>query len=100
MRRALLWLLVALIASAGCGEGGEETPGGGAQGASGVAGLTAEEFLPKLLPEKTEALQEVVSTVPECGNVKVKPAFVLLVSDAASSASPETPLVDLVEAEC
>jgi hypothetical protein len=104
MRRASLCLLVALTASAGCGGGDEQTPEGGAQGASGPAGgasgLTAQEFLPKLLPDKTEALQAVVATVPECGDVEVKPPFVLLVSDAASSAAPETPLVDLVKAEC
>lgn len=88
----------------GCG-GEDDDPGGtGAQGATGPAGgaseVTAEEFLPKLLPEKESAIEAVVATEPACEGLEAEPALVLVVSDAASKADPETPLVELVVAEC
>ena len=107
MRRASLNSALALLAAAaaGCGGGdGEMAPsedrGREASEAPAAAGLTAGEFLPKLLPEKTAALEAVVPTVPDCRGVKVEPSFVLLVSDAAAGAEPDTPLSELVEAEC
>jgi hypothetical protein len=32
--------------------------------------------------------------------VKVEPSLILVISDAASKTDPETPLTELVEAEC
>ena len=92
--------------SAGCGGDDEAADSGatGAQGASGVEGssadITAEEFLVKLLPEKELAVEAVVATEPECEGVKVEPSLVLVISDAASKADPDTPLTELVVEEC
>jgi len=95
------------LALAGCG-GGDDQPleagATGAQGASGAEGatqdLTAEEFLAKLLPEKELAVEGVVASEPACEGVEVEPSLILVISDAASDADPETPLTELVEAEC
>ena len=72
------------------------------QGASGAesSDITAEEFLVKLLPEKELAIEGVVASEPACEGLKVEPALVLVISDAASQASPDTPLTDLVVEEC
>lgn len=76
----------------------------GTQGATGVEGsaedITAEEFLAKLLPEKELAVEGVVASEPSCEGVKVEPSLILVISDAAANADPETPLAELVEAEC
>ena len=94
------------LAIAGCGGDDEPADSGatGAQGASGAESastdITSEEFLAKLLPEKQVAIEAVVATEPECEGVKVEPSFVLVVSDAASNAEPDTPLTGLVTAEC
>ena len=73
----------------------------GAQGASGVEStstdITAEEFLAKLLPEKEIAVEAVIATEPECEGVKVEPSLVLVISDDASKADPDTPLTELVD---
>ncbi len=62
--------------------------------------ITAEEFLAKLLPEKELAVEGVVASEPACEGVKVEPALVLVLSDAAPKADPDTPLTELVEEEC
>ena len=62
--------------------------------------ITAEEFLAKLLPEKELAVEGVVASEPACEGVKVEPALILVISDAAAQSRPETPLTELVEAEC
>ncbi len=67
---------------------------------SASADITAEEFLVKLLPEKQVAIEAVVATEPECEGLKVEPSLVLVVSDAASDADPNTPLTELVTEEC
>ena len=54
----------------------------------------------KLLPEKEVAVEAVIATEPECEGVKVEPSLVLVISDAASKADPDTPLSELVVAEC
>jgi hypothetical protein len=98
--------VAAVLALSGCG--GDDEPadsgGTGAQGASGAesagADITAEEFLVKLLPEKEVAVEAVIATEPECEGVKVEPSLVLVISDAASNADPETPLTELVTEEC
>jgi len=103
-----VWAAVAALAFAGCGgDDGDEPaePGAtGAQGASGAEGessdVTAEEFLAKLLPEKELAVEGVVASEPACEGVKVEPSLVLVLSDAASNADPDTPLTELVTAEC
>jgi hypothetical protein len=95
------------LAFAGCGGDDDEPANAGATGAQGTSGaesvsadITSEEFLAKLLPEKQIAIEGVVATAAECEGVKVEPSFVLVVSDAASSAEPDTPLTELVTAEC
>jgi len=99
--------VVAALTFGGCGDDEDEpaqSGGTGAQGASGAegasSGITAEEFLAKLLPEKELAVEGVVASVPGCEGVKVQPSFILVLSDAATQAEPETPLTELVEAEC
>jgi hypothetical protein len=98
--------VAAVLAVGGCGGDDESADSGGtsAQGASGAesagADITAEEFLVKLLPEKEVAVEAVIATEPECEGVKVEPSLVLVISDAASNADPETPLTELVVAEC
>jgi len=103
------WLCTFLVALAlgGCAGDDESSPSSGAtgaQGASGVEGeaqdVTAEEFLSKLLPEKQLAVEGVVASEPACEGVKVEPALILVISDAASKADPDAPLTELVEAEC
>jgi hypothetical protein len=102
--RLCMVAVASLLAFGGCGGDDEEPASGatGAQGASGVEGtdVTAEEFLVKLLPEKELAIEGVVATEPECEGLKVAPSLVLVISDAASKADPQTPLTDLVVEEC
>jgi hypothetical protein len=98
--------VAAVLALSGCGGDDEPADSGatGAQGASGAetagADITAEEFLMKILPEKEVAVEAVIATEPECEGVKVEPSLVLVISDAASKADPETPLAELVTEEC
>ncbi len=105
-RRTRLGILVVGVAltASGCGGDDAETADSGVSGAQGPVGaesdITAEEFLQKLLPEKQVAIEAVIATEPECEGVKAEPAFVLVVSDAASEAEPRTPLTELVVAEC
>ena len=93
-----------VLALGGCGGDDEDADAGatGAQGASGAesSDITAEEFLVKLLPEKELAIEGVVASEPACEGLKVEPALVLVLSDAASQAAPETPLTNLVLEEC
>lgn len=98
-------LAIAAIALAGCGGDDDVAADSGATGAQGASGaqsndITAEEFLVKLLPEKELAIEGVVASEPVCEGLKVEPALVLVVSDAASQAAPDTPLSDLVVEEC
>ena len=99
-------LVAVAIALAGCGGDDEPARSGatGAQGASGAEGasadLTAKEFLAKLLPEKQLAIEAVVASEPECEGVKAEPSLVLVISDAASEADPDTSLTELVTEEC
>jgi hypothetical protein len=97
----------AAIAVGGCGSDDDEPADSGATGAQGASGaessstdITAEEFLVKLLPEKQIAIEAVVATEPECEGLKVEASLVLVVSDAASNANPDTPLTELVTEEC
>lgn len=102
-KRALAALAIA-FALAGCGGDDEPSETSGATGAQGPTGaatdITADEFLLKLLPEKEIAIEAVVATEATCEGVKVQPAFVLVISDAASQADPDAPLAEIVEAEC
>ena len=100
-------LAAAAIAIGGCGGDDDEPADSGATGAQGASGaesasadITADEFLVKLLPEKQVAIEAVVATEPECEGLKVEPSLVLVVSDAASDAAPDTPLTELVTEEC
>ncbi len=99
-------LAATALAFGSCGEDDEAADSGatGAQGATGAvdgaADITAAEFLPKVLPEKQVAIEAVVATEPECEGVKAVPSLVLVISEAASKADPETPLTDLVLEEC
>ena len=98
-------VVVGLLAFSGCGGDDDEPAESGATGAQGASGaestdVTAEEFLVKLLPEKELAIEGVVATEPDCEGLKVEPALVLVISDAASKAEPDTPLTDLVVDEC
>ena len=100
-------LAVGAVAISACGGGGDDPADPGATGAQGPSGaestdveLTAEEFLPKLLPEKQAAIQGVIASEAACQGSKANPSLVLLVSDAASRASPDTPLTELVLEEC
>lgn len=100
-RRTAAALVAVALGVAGCG--GDDSSGSSDSGASGAAGssdITAAEFLPKVLPEKEVALEAVVATSDACAGVKVEPSFVLVVSDAASKADPDTPLTQIVEGEC
>lgn len=101
MKAATVIVVSLALALTGCG-GGDEAADEGASGAQGVSGpdITAEEFLAKLLPEKELAVEGVVASEPECEGVKVEPALILVLSDAASDADPETPLTELVLEEC
>lgn len=100
-------VMAATLALTGCG-GDDDAPveagASGAQGASGAeaaaSDITAEEFLAKLLPEKELAVEGVVASEPECEGVEVEPSLILVLSDAAARTNPETPLTDLVTAEC
>jgi hypothetical protein len=95
-----------VLALGGCGDDDEPADSGatGAQGASGVESestdITAEEFLAKLLPEKEIAVEAVIATEPECEGVKVEPSLILVISDEASKADPDTSLTELVVGEC
>lgn len=96
-------LVIAALAVGGCGGGDEDETGDtGATGAQGAESndITAEEFLPKLLPEKQAAIEAVIATEPECEGVTVEPSLVLVISDAAADSEPDTPLTELVTAEC
>jgi hypothetical protein len=98
-------LVLATLAVGGCGGDDDEPSDSGATGAQGPSGaeatdITAEEFLSKLLPEKEIAVEAVIATEPECMTLKVEPALVLVISDAAASADPDTPLTELVVKEC
>lgn len=105
-RSAKLCVAVAavVLALGGCGGDDEDADAGatGAQGASGAesSDITAEEFLAKLLPEKELAIEGIAASEPACEGLKVEPALVLVLSDAASQAAPDTPLTDLVVEEC
>ncbi|MDQ3729264.1 MAG: hypothetical protein M3355_06705 [Actinomycetota bacterium] len=102
-KRAVLAVALA-FALVGCGGNDEPTDTSGATGAQGATGattdITADEFLLKLLPEKQIAIEAAVAAAAACEGVKVQPSFVLVVSDAASKTDPNTPLTELVEAEC
>ncbi|MDX6586926.1 MAG: hypothetical protein QOI31_1399 [Solirubrobacterales bacterium] len=109
VRGGTLWaaLAAAAIAIGGCGSDDDEPADSGSTGAQGASGaesasadITAEEFLVKLLPEKEVAIEAVVATEPECEGLKVEPSLVLVISDAASNADPDTPLTELVTEEC
>ena len=94
-----------LLALGGCGGDDDEPADSGATGAQGASGaegtdVTAEEFLVKLLPEKELAIEGVVASEPDCEGLKVEPSLVLVISDAASEADPDTPLTELVVEEC
>jgi hypothetical protein len=100
-------MAAAVIGVGGCGGEDDEPADSGATGAQGASGaegasadITAEEFLVKLLPEKEVAIEAVVATEPECEGLKVEPSLVLVISDAASNADPDTPLTELVTEEC
>jgi hypothetical protein len=100
-------LAIAAIVIAGCGGDDDEPADSGTTGAQGASGaqdagadITAEEFLLKLLPEKQVAIEAVVATEPDCEGIKVEPSLVLVISDAASNADPDTPLTELVTEEC
>ena len=95
------------IAIGGCGGDDDEPADSGATGAQGASGaegestdITAEAFLAKLLPEKEIAVEAVIATEPECEGVKVEPSLILVISDEASKADPDTPLTELVVEEC
>ncbi len=100
-RRTLGTLVALAIGVAGCGGSDTgEASDSGATGAAESGDITVAEFLPKVLPEKEVALEAVVATSDACADVSVEPSFVLVVSDAASKADPDTPLTEIVESEC
>ena len=97
----------AALALGGCGGDDDQEPADsgstGAQGATGASAaseLTAEEFLPLLAPEKKEAVENVLDATPECDGVSPDISLVLLLSDEASQADPETMLAELVAEHC
>ncbi|MDQ3759494.1 MAG: hypothetical protein M3331_06105 [Actinomycetota bacterium] len=83
------------LALAGCGADDEPD-----SGETAPIELTAKEFLPLLAPEKKEAVGAVLRATPGCDEVSPDISLVLLVSDEAGQADPETPLADLVKDHC
>jgi hypothetical protein len=78
--------------------GADDTDGGGAS-----YDITSEEFVAASLPDQVQAVQDYVADAPdECGGVDDKPGsdFQVAVAIAAASAEPETPLSDVILAEC
>ena len=61
---------------------------------------TVGEFLVELRPDKAVILTDLVGKSQVCTGVEVDESFVLLVSAEAIDADPDSPLVDLVEAQC
>ena len=65
--------------------------------------ITTEEFVAASLPDQVQAVQDYVADASdECGGVDDKPGsdFQVAVAIAAASAEPETPLADVILAEC
>ena len=65
--------------------------------------ITTEEFVAASLPDQVQAVQDYVADASdECGDVDDKPGsdFQVAVAIAAASAEPETPLADVILAEC
>lgn len=114
-------LAVAVLGLAACGGDDDEdatspattaTTTSGATGATGADAadgggasydITAEEFIASSLPDQVQAVQDYVADASdECGGVDDKPGsdFQVAVAIAAASAEPETPLVDVILAEC
>lgn len=65
--------------------------------------ITTEEFVAASLPDQVQAVQDYVAdAADECGGVDDKPGsdFQVNVAIAAASAEPETPLADVILAEC
>ena len=114
-------LAAAVLALAACGGDDDEdttsaattaTTTSGATGATGADAadgsgasydITAEEFIAASLPDQVQAVQDYVADASdECGGVDDKPGsdFQVAVAIAAASAEPETPLADVILAEC
>lgn len=109
MRRLALLAVLTILLTAGCGGGDDMSAEPGATGTQGATGptagvleITADEFLTMLLPEKTRAIESVAAATRGCADLaqEVEPSLVLVLSEAASEAEPDTRLSDLVEAEC
>jgi hypothetical protein len=65
--------------------------------------VTSEEFVAASLPDQVQAVQDYVADAPdECGGIDAKPGsdFQVAVAIAAASAEPDTPLPDVILAEC
>lgn len=78
--------------------GADDADGGGAG-----YDITSEEFVAASLPDQVQAVQDYVADAPdECGGVDDKPGsdFQVAVAIAAASAEPDTPLPDVILAEC
>jgi hypothetical protein len=118
-------LVAASLALAACGGDDDEdatsaattatTTETGATGATGATGsddttsgdatydITTEEFVAASLPDQVQAVQDYVADASdECGGVDDKPGsdFQVSVAIAAASAEPQTPLADVILAEC
>jgi hypothetical protein len=126
IRRLTALLAAALVAAslglAACGGDDDEdttsaatttpTTETGATGATGsddttsgdaTYDITTEEFVAASLPDQVQAVQDYVAdAADECGGVDDKPGsdFQVNVAIAAASAEPETPLADVILAEC
>src|SRR5688500_11290338 len=65
--------------------------------------ITTEEFVAASLPDQVQAVQDYVAdAADECGGDDDKPGsdFQVNVAIAAASAEPQTPLADVILAEC
>ena len=106
MRTALV-LVLAALAVVGCG-GDDDDAASEPPTTSGPEGfvegapydITVEEFIAELQPDKQEILKDFAADAEACAGAKVDAGFVLLVTAAASDASPDTPLADVVEEQC
>jgi hypothetical protein len=111
MRRLTIIAIAALLTFAACGDDEEEPATGptgtagatGVEGASAPGGLaTAGDYMDASIPDQGEAVQEIAEADPGCEGIDTKLGgdFQVSVAIDAASASPDTPLSEIVNSQC
>jgi len=106
---SLVAVLLALAFTA-CGGGDDssttsttgDSGASGAQGSTASADMTAGEFIDASIPDEIDAVQQAVDENSDCSGVDASPGsdFQVNVAIDAASATPDTPISEVVADNC